>query len=150
MVWIDFVAIVILLAAIAAQSRRGFLQSAFDFLAALISLGIAKSTFGRAEPWTPMIAFTVIFVVLLAASYYLYNLTAFTLETYDPVLGGLFGFATACVIIWAIYWTGDITRLNPAAARPDWILDSRLVDSFYDWKWWKSFLYFMRHLGETT
>jgi hypothetical protein len=149
MSWIDFVLIVIIIAAVAIQSKRGSLQACFDFLAALLALGVAKSTCGKTEGWAPLIAFSIVFAALLVISYYLYNLTAFTLETYDSLFGGIFGFALACVIGWTIYWAGDAVRTNPLADHPDWILDSRLAVSFYDWQWWKGFLDFMSRLGET-
>jgi hypothetical protein len=149
MSWIDFVLIVIIIAAVAVQSKRGFLQSCFDFLASLMALGITRSMCAKMDGWTPMVAFGLIFAVLLAVSYYLYNLTAFTLETYDPILGFCLGFATAAVIAYALYWTGDANRLMPGAPRPDWILDSRLTASFYDYTWWHNFLDFMAKLGNT-
>jgi hypothetical protein len=149
MSWIDFVLIVIIIAAVAIQSKRGFLQSCFDFVAGLMAFGITRSTCGKMPEWTPLVAFGAIFVVLMAVSYWLYNLTAFTLETYDPVLGAMFGFALACVIGFVIYWTGDPTRFNPAGQRPEWMLDSRLTATFYDYTWWRGFLDFMAKLGTT-
>ncbi len=149
MSWIDVVSIVIIVVCVAVQSRRGFLQSLFDFLACLISLGIMRGACSKMEGMGgPLTVFFLIFGALLVASYFLYNMTAFTLDAYDPVLGFLFGLMTACAIIWALYWSGDTLRLDPSGVSPDWILDSRFSDSLYHYRWWKGFLDFMSKLGE--
>ena len=147
MTWIDIVFIVLAIALVAIQSRRGFLQSALDLVAGLVAYGITRGTAGTMEGMAgPVAIFLAILAVLAVASYYLYNVTAFTIEAYDPLLGCIFGFALACVIGHCLYWAGDGVRLG--AETPVWILDSRLASAFYHYEWWKNFQDFMMRLGQ--
>ncbi len=147
MSWIDYVLIGLWLAVITIQSRRGFLQSALDLVAAFLAYGVTRGVAGRAEGMgTPLGVFFAVFAGLLVASYYVYNLTAFTIEAYDALLGAILGFALACVLGWMIYWAGDAARYG--GTTPDWILDSTFVKTFYRYEWWHNFIGFMQGLGE--
>jgi uncharacterized membrane protein required for colicin V production len=145
---IDFVVIGLWLILATVQSRRGFLQSALDLVAGLVAAGITRGVAAKMEGMGgPLAVFFVILAGLLVASFYIYNLTAFTIEAYDPLLGVIFGFALACVIAYVIYWAGDGARLGEPT--PEWILDSTLAGGFYYYNWWHSFQDFMAGLGET-
>ncbi len=146
MSWIDYVLIGLWLVVVTIQSRRGFLQSALDLVAAFVAYGITRGVAGNMEGMGGTLAvFFLVFAGLLVASYYVYNLTAFTIEAYDALLGAILGFALACVIGWMIYWAGDPTRYG--GATPDWILDSTFVNGFYHYEWWRNFLAVMQGIG---
>jgi len=147
MTWIDFAFFVVAIVLIAVQSRRGFLQSFLDFLAGLLAYTLTRGIAGNMPGMgAPIAIFLGIFAVLLVGSYFVYGLFSFTIEAYDPLLGGLFGFVLACVVMHVLYWAGDGARAG--GETPLWILDSRLASSFYHYDWWKRFLSFMGRLGQ--
>jgi hypothetical protein len=147
MSWIDFVFIVVAFAAIAIQSRRGFVHSVMDVGAGMIAWMITRVVCAQTEGVAgPFIAFMVLLGLLLAGSHFLGNMIAFEIEAYDALLGAIFGFVLACVVMWVMYWAGDGARQG--GVTPDWIRDSRLAGAFYHYEWWKGFLTFMGRLGQ--
>lgn len=114
MSWVDPVIVVVLIVAVAVQSKRGFLQSALDAVAGIVAVLGAKALGPRVPSVSPALGFAIVLVpclaVLLLVSRFLYATTSFTVESWDPLLGACFGAVLGCTLGYAL--TTGLTLAN--------------------------------------
>lgn len=133
---IDVVLVVLLIGAVAVETKRGFGRAIFDFAALLVAVRgmsllapvLARSIhFAKDAQANEAICFAALFVVVGGALLYLgklaYDSTLISLDAFDPFLGSVVGFGVALVI-------GHVVVKSLAiAAGVDGVPPSALTDS---------------------
>lgn len=111
MIWIDIVAVLIIVVVAWAESVRGFGRAIFDFVGGLIALKISTFLAPRLAEVAPMLhpqayaeafwigaLFLVMAVLVVVACKFVYESTLLSLDVLDPIVGGLLGIGSGIVV----------------------------------------------------
>ena len=155
---IDVVLVLLVIVMVTIETKRGFGKVMFDFVALVISVRavslIAPKVagavhFAKDAPANEAIWFGILFVVVGGILVYIgkliYDSTLFTLDTFDPFLGGVLGFGVAIVIGHVIVRALAISS-GVNGAPPDMLAQSRLGIEFYDFTTYHKVIDFLSSL----
>jgi uncharacterized membrane protein required for colicin V production len=109
--WFDGVAILLIIVIAWVESMRGFGRAIFDFVGGLIALKVSifvsrplaeaaplmASEAGGEAFWMAMV-FLILVVLIVVATKFIYETTLMSLDVLDPVVGGILGVASGCVV----------------------------------------------------
>lgn len=128
MSWVDYVIIVLAVAGMAIQAKRGFLQSAFDFAASIIAIIGARVISPLIPALSPGVSYAIVGGVLLVALLFVSRLcyagVGLTVESLDPVLGAFFGVLLALSLGYGI--STGLTVANEDKM-PDSVANSKIA-----------------------
>lgn len=153
--WVDLILIVVVVAAVAIEGKRGFGRAFFDFAALVLALKLvsvlhgsvsASFRFAADAATNQAVLYGVLFLLIGSGCWFvgkqIYDHTLLTLETFDPVLGAVLGVAVAVVLGHAF------TQMLATIGTVDGNLPLTLTKSgfgmeFYDFKSYHSFVTFV-------
>lgn len=161
MIWLDLVAIIIILGVAVGESTRQFGIALFDMLAVLAALGLAKLTGPALAGAATMLAvpahnkalatalmFVTCSAVLLVLAKLASNAAPIALETFDSIAGGLAGFvsglAAAHIVLLIILTANPYNTPWGAAARK-----RPAVRQLIYFEGYHQAAHWLRHAGET-
>jgi uncharacterized membrane protein required for colicin V production len=158
--WIDLVLFAIVALAVWLEFQRGFGKAIFDFVAVLVAIKVAlsysplASGFLRFLPDTQdnqALVFGVSFLALAAILWFIgkliYDATLISLDTFDPPLGALVGFAVA-VVLGHVLVNALFMTTGAAATVPEVIANSVLGYSFLEFPAYHAVINFMSSLTQ--
>lgn len=108
--WLDFTIIGIFVLFIAVEIKRGFGKAVFDFVALLVAVTalpmFSKTMSGfqfSADPASNdaavlAVSFLILGIILVVIGKLIADTLLFSLEPFDPFIGGLFGFGSAVIV----------------------------------------------------
>jgi len=109
--WVDFIIVGLFAAAVILEAKRGFGRALFDFAALLVAVKVTPTLAGSAshalqftgksstnEAAVYLVLFLIIGGALAFLGKLLYDSTLISAETFDALLGGLFGVGIAIVL----------------------------------------------------
>lgn len=118
MSWLDFVIVFIFAAVVTLEVVRGFGRAIFDFAAVLLATRAASMLVSplsgsiklSSQPYVNearvyILSFIVVGGVLFFVGKLIYDTTLISADTFDPPLGGLFGFGAAIALCHVIVRT---------------------------------------------
>jgi len=157
---IDILLIVLVIGVVALETKRGFGKVIFDFVALLVTVrgvSLLAPSAARAihlakdAPANEAIWFAVLFAVVGGILLYIgklaYDATLISLDTFDPFLGGVFGFGVAVMIGHVIVKALAIAA-HTNGAPPEILANSRLGMEFYQFVTYHKVMHFLSSLGE--
>lgn len=140
---IDILLVVIVLGIMILETKRGFGKAVFDFIALLATVRVvpliapklAESFHFLGEPQAnEALCFAGVFVVvgvgLLFIGKLVYDATLITLDTFDPVLGGVMGIGVAAILGHMIARSLAIAA-SAGGVPPEALVNSNLGMEFY-------------------
>ena len=101
--WAYVVVILLVLVVGTVQARRPLMRSLVEMVGAYLGLWVANGLTRSAVPY--VIVFVVWYAAMVGASYAAERATAFSLESWDSVLGGVCGIVTALCLAHMIFRT---------------------------------------------
>src|SRR3990172_571356 len=156
---IDLVLVALVVGVVTLETRRGFGKGIFDFVALLISIrGVSLIVphaaqavkLARDAPANEAVWFAALFVVLGGVLLFIgklaYDSTLISLDTFDPFLGGVLGFAVAVIIGHALLKVLAISA-GVDGAPPEILAKSPLGMEFYHFITWHKVIDFLSSLA---
>lgn len=158
--WIDFILFAVVALAVWLEFRRGFGKAIFDFVAVLVAIKIALSYSSIPAGFLRFLAdkqdnealvfgisFLVLSAILIFIGKLIYDATLLSLDSFDPPLGAIIGFAVAVVIGHA--FVNSLFMTTGATANiPDVIANSALGYSFLEFPAYHAVVGFMSSLAQ--
>jgi len=156
--WIDLVLLITVISVIWLEFRRGFGKAIFDFAALIIALKVCLAyshklaailRFIPDKPNNEALVFVVFFVVVGGGLWLVgklaYDATLVSIDTFDPPVGAVLGFAVAVMIGHAFVYTLYLAA-GAKAVVPDAIADSMLGYSFLEFPAYHAVMGFLSSL----
>ena len=151
MTWFDLVVILIIVAFGTVEAKRGASPAAMD-CAALVIVGQiangAHDTFSSSIGVAPAIGFTILLVVLgvlgILLARFLHHMSMFSLDTFDPIVGAVFGVASGIAVAHAF---AQIVLVN-GGPECSALANSALGNEILNFATYKTIVRGLTHLGE--
>lgn len=159
MIWLDLLAVAIIIGAAFAESKRAFGAALFDMLAILAAVQLAKlagpalasrATVLAAADDNEALAMTLMFLVfagsLLTLAHFLQDMTLLTLDSFDDIVGAVFGFVSGVAVAHVVLVV--ILTANPGAT--DWGAAARkrlAVREIVQFRTYHYVVHHLRHFG---
>jgi len=160
MIWIDLLAVAILVAVIVVESKRQLGSTLFDMVAVLASVHLAKlvgPSFAHAvyvfrapddnQAFGIALAFVLFAAGLLVLAKLVQDQALLTIDAFDTIAGAIFGFASGIAIANVVLVI--ILSANPAATA--WGADARRRPAVQELVYFRSYDWVMdelRHIGD--
>ncbi len=151
MTWFDLAVVVIVAAFGTVEAKRGASPAAMD-CAALIIVGQiangAHSAFADSLSIAPALGFTIIYIVLAILGIllvrFIHGMTMLSLDTFDPIVGAVFGVAAGVAVAHAL---GQIVLIAGGADYPA-LAQSAFGDEVLNFTTYKKIVWGLKHLGD--
>lgn len=157
--WIDLILLAVVVLAVWIEFRRGFGKAIFDFVAVIVGLNIALSNSERLSGFlrflpdahdNQALIFSLFFLTLAGILWLIgkmiYDATLLSIDTFDPPIGAVLGFAIAVVLGHAFVNTLYIAS-GVKDIVPDVISDSTLGYSFLEFPAYHAVVNFLSSLA---
>jgi uncharacterized membrane protein required for colicin V production len=151
MTWFDLVVILIVAAFGTVEAKRGAAPAVLDCAALVLAGQIANGAHRAlanslgAAPW---IGFTVLYVLLgvggILLARFIHNMTMWSLDTFDPLIGSAFGIASGVAVAHAF---AQIVLVNAGPEYPA-LAQSVLGDEVLNFTTYRRVVAALTHLGE--
>ncbi|MDO8589035.1 MAG: CvpA family protein [Armatimonadota bacterium] len=158
--WIDLVLLITVVLVIWLEFRRGFGKAVFDFTAFIVALKVSLaygSALGGLLRFVPdkqdneALVFALFFLTVGGALWLIgkliYDATLICIDTFDPPIGAVLGFAIAVIVGHAFMYTLFIAS-GAKGAVPDVITDSALGYSFLEFPAYHAVMGFLSSLAD--
>ena len=158
--WLDFVIVLIMVFSVVIGIKRGFGRTVFDFAAVLLALRVADFAYlplSKSIPlsvdkqanlaWSYAMVFVVAGIILWFIGKTAYDTTLISLDTFDPPLGALLGFAIAIVIGHVFSTVVFLTTVDKAGVS-QLMQQSYMGFEFLNFPTYHNVIYSLKHLGE--
>ncbi len=109
--WAYVVVILLVLVVGTLQARRALMRGAVEMVGAYLGLWVASSLTGSAAGYA--IIFIIWYAAMVGASYAAHRATDFSLDTWDPIFGGV------CGVVTGLCFAHMILKTMVMAAGPD-------------------------------
>lgn len=158
--WVDVLIFLIVAVIVYVQSQRGFIPALMEFIGAygvLCLVNVIDDPLARglrlfARPETNVAFLHILLFVLLCVpvvmvGIYLDHAIALSLDTFDTILGAIFGLTAGVVVCHAIIG-GLVTGASPAGAVYSSIANSTLAQEVLHFETWHNFVNAAGRLGQ--
>ena len=156
---IDLVLAVLMIAAIALETKRGFGRAIFDFAALFISVRVASLVapgtakayhIAKDAPANEAIWLAALFLLFAGILLYIgklaYDRTQLTLEVFDPLIGAALGIGLGVIVCHVLVTTLAVSA-GVNGQLPDVITNSGVGSEFYSFDTYHRVMDFMYNLG---
>ena len=159
MSWLDILALFVIIGVSFLESHRGFGLALFDAVGALIAVKVSisvtpklaesmrvGSSTNSAEAFWFLLSFIVLAGLMLLASKLLYQTTLLSLDTMDPIVGAILGFASGIIVSYVLLATMMLAYQGQPFA--DVLSNTAAYQQLVDFKGYNYLMDICRHIGE--